>query len=294
MQEMLLLPEGFGFTTLDALRVSQVSSIVVGVLLSQVEYFEKLGRCEMRENYYLEYIFTKFNSGVLMDYKISVKNCPLINVIQTSMIVYAPKMFRNLALQDGLTDIDKSFDLEANYENMFKIVQAEGGKSGEFFFFTTDCKYILKTLNNEELNLLIDNLEIFYQYYTSNPNSMLTKVYGLYTFRGKQMQRTYHVMLMKNIIGCKRDCVDRLYDMKGSSHDRQVIRPNKLYKYHELRSMTLKDLDFKKLEGCLNIDREAAAQLHKSLRLDSLFLKNLNLIDYSLLVAKVIHSLMQV
>jgi len=78
---------------------------------------------------------------------------------------------------------------------------------------------------------------------------MLTKMYGLFTFRGKQMQRTYHVILMKNIIGCERENVDRLYDMKGSSHDRQVIRPNRLYKYHELRSMTLKDLDLKKIGG---------------------------------------------
>lgn len=44
MQEMLLLPEGFGFTTLDALRVSQVSSIVMGIYLSQVEYMQKLPR----------------------------------------------------------------------------------------------------------------------------------------------------------------------------------------------------------------------------------------------------------
>jgi len=83
-----------------------------------------------------------------MDYEISVRNCPLVNIVQTSMIVYAPKMFRNLALQDSLNDIHRSFDLEANYENMFKIVQAEGGKSGEFFFFTTDNRYILKTINN--------------------------------------------------------------------------------------------------------------------------------------------------
>lgn len=67
---------------------------------------------------------------MLADYKLSVKNCPLVNIIQTSMIIYAPQIFRDLALQDGLDDIDRSFDLEANYENMFKIVQAEGGKSG--------------------------------------------------------------------------------------------------------------------------------------------------------------------
>ena len=46
LQDLLLLPEGFGFTTLDALRVSQVSSIVMGVLLSQIEYMRNLPHTE--------------------------------------------------------------------------------------------------------------------------------------------------------------------------------------------------------------------------------------------------------
>ena len=75
--------------------------------------------------------------------------------------------------------------------------------------------------------------------------------------------------------------------MKGSSHDREVIKPGRLYNYHELKSMTLKDMDFKKLEGVLHVDPEQAKLLYRALQLDSLFLKNLNLIDYSLLVAKV-------
>jgi hypothetical protein len=192
-----------------------------------------------------------------------------------------------MQLRDGLKDIAESFQLEANYENMFKIVQAEGGKSGEFFFFTTDNKYILKTINNEELTLLTENLSVFDDYYNSNPNSLLAKIYGLFTFRGKQMQRTYHVILMKNILGCTRQSVERLYDMKGSSHDREVIKSNRLYNYNELKSMTLKDMDFKKLEGILRVEPDKARILHRALKLDSLFLKNLNLIDYSLLVAKV-------
>jgi hypothetical protein len=46
--------------------------------------------------------------------------------------------------------------------------------------------------------------------------------------------------------------------MKGSSHDRKVIRPNRMYGYQELRVMTLKDMDFRKLEGCLNIETDSA------------------------------------
>lgn len=35
--------------------------------------------------------------------------------------------------------------------------------------------------------------------------------------------------------------------MKGSKHDRQVIKADKKYKYNELNKITLKDTDFVKL-----------------------------------------------
>lgn len=37
------------------------------------------------------------------------------------------------------------------------------------------------------------------------------------------MQRTYRLILMKNILGCQKDQILRLYDLKGSKHDRQVL-----------------------------------------------------------------------
>jgi hypothetical protein len=37
------------------------------------------------------------------------------------------------------------------------------------------------------------------------------------------MQRTYYLILMKNILGCKHHQILRLYDLKGSKYDRQVL-----------------------------------------------------------------------
>ena len=54
-----------------------------------------------------------------------------------------------------------------------------------------------------------------------------------------------------------------------------------------MESLTLKDTDFLKLEGKIHIPREKIKTLRNIVRKDTLFLKNFNLIDYSLLLIKV-------
>ena len=75
---------------------------------------------------------------------------------------------------------------------------------------------------------------------------MLAKIYGVYSIKGNQLQQTFHLILMRNILGCNKKQIIRTYDMKGSKYDREVIKAEKKYKYNELNSTTLKDTDFKK------------------------------------------------
>ena len=56
---------------------------------------------------------------------------------------------------------------------------------------------------------------------------------------------------------------------------------------NELRHLTLKDLDFNKLEQTLKIEHELRERFREVVEADSNFLKNLNIVDYSLLVVKV-------
>lgn len=37
------------------------------------------------------------------------------------------------------------------------------------------------------------------------------------------MQKRYQLILMKNILGCEKNQIMRLYDLKGSKYDRQVL-----------------------------------------------------------------------
>ena len=55
------------------------------------------------------------------------------------------------------------------------------GKSGAFFFFSYDRRFILKTLKKEEIPTLKALLFDYYNHITwENPNSLLARIYGLY------------------------------------------------------------------------------------------------------------------
>ena len=53
-----------------------------------------------------------------------------------------------------MIDPMQSLDPLLNEERLKIFKNPDGGKSGEFFFFSYDYKLILKTLSDEELNSL--------------------------------------------------------------------------------------------------------------------------------------------
>ena len=75
----------------------------------------------------------------------------------------------------------------------------DGGKSGEFFFFSYDHKLIIKTLNNEDLNTFKEILQDYYNHFRLNPNSIIARVLGIFIFEYKEGEKVA-VMLMKNIL----------------------------------------------------------------------------------------------
>ena len=58
-----------------------------------------------------------------------------------------------------MANISLSFDLVSNIEAIQKKFGGpEGGKSGEFFYFSHDRKMIIKTMNQGELDAILKNL----------------------------------------------------------------------------------------------------------------------------------------
>lgn len=91
---------------------------------------------------------------------------------------------------------------------------------------------------------------------------------------------------MRNITQCPGEFIERTFDLKGSTYDREVTTSKK-NKGKSLKEMTLKDIDFQKTEGKLWIGRAMSKRCSEALEKDARFFEQCGLIDYSLIVFKI-------
>ena len=188
------------------------------------------------------------------------------------------------------------------------------GRSGAFFFYTIDQKYIIKTIPKEEAQTLLDILQDYVVYLQKNCQiyknvgnrkhmgmgmgmagmarlgmlshqggnnspmnhekvceSYLNRYFGLYsiTFYGK----TFYFIVIKNVFVPNHEPSEK-YDIKGSWIDRHT-------KYHVDSGKLMKDEDLhKKLE----LSRKDSNAIWQQIYKDVTFLKEHNIMDYSLLL----------
>ena len=117
-----------------------------------------------------------------------------------------------------------------------------------------------------------------------HPKSLIAKIYGVYEFKGLN-RSSICLILMKNIAGFSKECIQRTYDLKGSRYDRQVIKS--AFDEKKAGKYVLKDLDFLKLEQKIYISEADKQNVIEILQKDALFLQSCGLIDYSLQVFKI-------
>lgn len=94
---------------------------------------------------------------------------------------YAFEVFNQLRLKDGITHemIQSSFNPALNFKQACKAGESTG-KSGSFFFFTFDDRFIIKTIQQEELEAFIDDLESYFQHIMIQESSLISRIYGIY------------------------------------------------------------------------------------------------------------------
>ena len=86
-----------------------------------------------------------------------------------------------------------------NVQKVFKAGQG-AGKSGSFFFFSYDNRLMIKTISVEEEKTLKNMVKYVNEHITGNEGqSLIAKVYGLYTIRSKQFAPV-SFMLMQNTV----------------------------------------------------------------------------------------------
>jgi hypothetical protein len=169
------------------------------------------------------------------------------------------KIKQELLVKDE--EIISSLSPEYNFEEIFKSNQKarqaistnEGGKSGSFFFFSHDKKFIIKTITESELKLLMRLLNSFLGHFKKQKEkgepTFICKIVGVFQLQIKTMP-TAIVMVMKNAISrqSSESKISHIFDLKGSKLSRNSLNPehlnlrkNKLYRV--CSGMTLKDLD---------------------------------------------------
>ena len=80
-------------------------------------------------------------------------------------------------------DMMKSLSVELNRNMVFKAGEG-AGKSGSFFFFSHDNRFLIKTLKGEEKKILLKMLDDYIEHLGLTENkSLLARIYGIFTFK---------------------------------------------------------------------------------------------------------------
>eukprot|EP00928_Gymnodinium_smaydae_P043052 TRINITY_DN28932_c0_g1_i1.p1 TRINITY_DN28932_c0_g1~~TRINITY_DN28932_c0_g1_i1.p1 ORF type:complete len:1037 (+),score=211.26 TRINITY_DN28932_c0_g1_i1:24-3113(+) len=214
-------------------------------------------------------------------------------VTMTRFIDYAPMVFQRIRSSFGIQQdmYLKSVGPEQLLGNIvlgnlssLSELHSEG-KSGAFFYYTTDGCYMIKTVAPKEQQLLKRMLKSYYDHIMENPGTLIVRFLGLHGLRlhkaGKHFlpqhsTRKLYFVVMANMFNTPQE-IHRRYDLKGSWHGRST-------KPCYDPTVALKDLDFIGANESMNIGGERREKLLAQIKKDCAFLSSNNIIDYSLLL----------
>uniref|UniRef100_A0A1D1XEN8 1-phosphatidylinositol-4-phosphate 5-kinase n=1 Tax=Anthurium amnicola TaxID=1678845 RepID=A0A1D1XEN8_9ARAE len=188
---------------------------------------------------------------------------------------YAPWVFRSLREFFHIDAADYLVSLTSKY-----ILSELGspGKSGSFFYFSRDYRFIIKTIHHTEHKFLRKILKEYYEHIRNNPDTLLSRFYGLHRVKLPRGPKI-HFVIMNNIFPPHRD-IHETYDLKGSTVGREY---NESEAAKNPRAV-LKDLNWIKRGRHLELGPEKRKLFVEQLEKDVALLQRLNIMDYSLLV----------
>eukprot|EP01112_Ceratiomyxa_fruticulosa_P019376 TRINITY_DN6331_c0_g1_i1.p1 TRINITY_DN6331_c0_g1~~TRINITY_DN6331_c0_g1_i1.p1 ORF type:complete len:600 (-),score=98.84 TRINITY_DN6331_c0_g1_i1:70-1869(-) len=179
---------------------------------------------------------------------------------------YFPKVFRRIRENFSIQGADYMLSLTAHY----RLSELKTpGKSASFFYYSSDKRYLIKTISRIEGHTLRAMIHNYYLHISQNNNTLLLRVLGLHKISTPNVKKTYFVVL-GNIFSDKE--IHETYDLKGSTIGR-IAEPG---------ATVLKDLDF--MGKNIYMGNERRSLFLKQVEVDSKFLERNNVMDYSLLL----------
>jgi len=156
---------------------------------------------------------------------------------EVTIYEYAPKKFQDLRDMDRIEKsiIKHSLSAKRNRDQAFMAGESQG-KSGSFFFFSHDRKFIIKTMNEDELGIFMKALPDYFKHMKENPGSLIARIYGVFKVKMEDIVPV-NLLLMANTIRCESSkCIQNVFDLKGSMINRDVKMTSKIK-----NTSTLKD-----------------------------------------------------
>ncbi|OUM54822.1 hypothetical protein BVG19_g4255 [[Candida] boidinii] len=203
---------------------------------------------------------------------------------------YAPEVFRRLR---QIFDIDPSDYLMSIAENTCVSKQGSPGKSGSFFYYSKDYRYIIKTIHHAEHKQLRRVIKEYYQYVEDNPDTFISQFYGLHRLKlygkGGRIQKV-HFIVMNNIFPPHKELHEK-FDLKGSTFGRITNVSKATENGKSKKTLVLKDLNWMQEDKQMKFGPTKRKAIYGQLAKDIELLKKLNIMDYSLLLG--IHDVKQ-
>jgi 1-phosphatidylinositol-4-phosphate 5-kinase len=188
---------------------------------------------------------------------------------------YAPWVFRELRAHFHLDPADYLLSLTSKY-----ILSELGspGKSGSFFYFSRDYRFIIKTISHTEHKFLRNILKHYHKHVLDNPNTLISRFYGLHRVKLPH-GRKIHFVIMNNLFPPHRD-IHETYDLKGSSIGREYPEAQAAVKPRA----TLKDLNWIHRHRQIEFGPSKRMMFEDQLKRDVDLLQRMKIMDYSLLI----------
>lgn len=195
---------------------------------------------------------------------------------------YSPDVFAFLRALDGYNNdiLRESLNPEANRKMVFKAGESQG-KSGSFFFFSKDQRFIIKTMTESDFNAFMRIQKHYFKHVATNDGSLLARVYGVYSVHMEDQKPVKLIVMENGIRGATRDSIVGVFDLKGSMVNR-IVKGSKLS-----ATATLKDRNLLKMNQeqiWLRFSQKDRHAILKAMQSDVHLLQKYNLMDYSLLL----------
>jgi len=184
---------------------------------------------------------------------------------------YCPEIFKMLRQLFNIDPSDYQTEVCGNYQYLEFM---SNSKSGQFFFYSHNQRFMVKTMTKTEAKLLRKILPQYYSYIRKHPHSLLAKFFGMHRVKPHRRDHIYF-LIMGSVFYSKEGLeIHEQYDLKGSRKNRKAGASESM----------MKDLDLIENKIYLNIGRDKKKLFRQQLLSDTEFLRKNKIMDYSLLV----------